>query len=597
MIKNIFIYRPTQHGSDLVSHLSDTLNTCTDELGDLPTSLAFDAIVALCDSHTVNIVSTWRVLNSKFRHEKRPKTLKSLYRFFAHVPLLQTPTLEFEQLVDEALDQLWLTISRSDSDAEMVQEALAALKHYEIGVLLALRHIPPQFRQNLSVAREYTAPNGREVVDLEQETIPGEVWVQLLQKIRPECGTAAADLIAHHISLEINGYRSGVYRLPEGRPEPRKLQGLYVTSPLRAVVSYLVNQSKFGEHVAEPIAVTNALRAISKKFPKPIPPVDWCFLHTFFHMSFDARKYCILIAKNQLLHSGTARRLLENFLSQFEPNCFEEDLQLLFSILPEISNGVSLTILKSFAEKVSLYCFKESQLAGFNEGCIFEKLLDSIKYIFTGKCDIPEVLDIFTLIVERYMDSMDVESRLFERYTEVVAVLPQNAIEGLTSPANWWETPIGKLKKATIIRAYLVLYNTQLSNPLKWLNPIVDAFATRKEEQIYFFRHLSATLYAFNSDEHSCNWMMEMFIQIQALLAESSNKEKLDKVLYLLDIFIISIDVLSGCAVLLGNLDIVATNRLERLQIFPESLQFLCDHVFWKDQESKVSEISLCSVT
>lgn len=354
------------------------------------------------------------------------------------------------------------------------------------------------------------------------------------------------------------------------------------------MVSYLVNQSRYGDHVAEPIAVTNALRSISKKFPKPIPPLDWSFLHSFFHLSFDTRKYCILIAKNQLLHSGTARRLLENFLAEFEPNCFEEDLLLLFSLLPEIANGVSLTIMKMFAEKVAVYCFKESQLAGFNEGCLFEKFMDSVKYIFTGKCEVPEVLDIFTLIVERYMDSMDVDSRLFERYTEVVAVLPQNAIEGLTTPANWWETPIGKLKKATIIRSYLVLYNTQLNNPLKWFNPIIDAYATRKEEHLYFFRHLSSTLYALNNDEQSCSWIMEMFIQIQALLAESSNKEKLDKVLYLLDIFIISVDVLSGCAVLLGNLDVVATQRNERNQIFPESLQFLCDHVFWKDQEAKV---------
>uniref|UniRef100_A0A1B0FPN6 DUF3730 domain-containing protein n=1 Tax=Glossina morsitans morsitans TaxID=37546 RepID=A0A1B0FPN6_GLOMM len=590
-IREICLEQPTQHGSDLVSHLSDILNTCTDDSGDLATSLALDAIVALCDSHTVNIASTWRVLSSKFRHEKRPRALKSLYRFFAHVPFLQTPTLEFEQLVDEALDQLWMTISRSDSDCNLICEALAALKQYEIGSLLTLRHIPPQFRQNLHVAREYTAPDGRAVVDLQQEMVPGECWVQLLQKIRPECGNAAADLIAHYIYNEINNYRSGVYRLPEGRPEPRKLQGLSAQSPLRATVAYLVNQARFGDHnITEPHAITNTLRAISKKFPKPIPPLDWCFLHSFFHLSFEARKYCILIAKNQLLHSGTARRIIENFLVEFEPNCFEEDLLLLFSLLPEIGNGVSLTILKTFVEKVALYCFKESQLSGFAEGCLFEKFLESVRLVFTGKCDIPEVLDVFTLIVERYMDSMDIDSRLFERYTEVVALLSTNAIEGLTSPANWWETPTGKLKKATIIRSYLVLYNNQLNNPLKWLNPIIDAFAKRQEEHLFFYHHLATTLYAFNNDEQSCNWVMEMFLQIQALLAESSNKEKLDKALYLLDIFILSVDVLSGCAVLLGNLDVVATQNAERYHIFPESLQLLCDHIFWKDQEAKIYE-------
>ncbi|XP_017471744.1 PREDICTED: focadhesin isoform X2 [Rhagoletis zephyria] len=587
-IREICYDKPTHHGSDLVSHLSDTLNSCTDDSGDLATSLALDAIVALCDSHTVNIVSTWRVLSNKFRHERRPRALKSLYRFFSHIPLLHTPTLEYEQLVDEALEQLWLTISRTDSEAEIVREALSALKSFEIGTLLAMRHIPIQYRQDIPGVREFIG--GREVVDLQQEMVPGEIWVRLLQNIRPECGSAVADLIAHHIYAEINSYRSGVYRLPEGKPEPRKLQGLFPQSPLRAVVSYLVGQSRFGDHVTEPHVVTNALRAISKKFPKPIPPLDWCFLHSFFHLSFEARKYCILIAKNQLLHSGTAKRLLENFLADFEPNCFEEDLLLLFSLLPEIANGISLQILKNFAEKIAIYSFKESQLSGFTEGCLFEKFIDSVKYIFLGKCDIPEVLDIFTLIVERYMDSMDLDSRLFERYTEVVSVLHPNSIDGLTSPVNWWETPIGKLKKATIIRCYLVLYNTQLPNPLKWLTPIIDAYANRREEQPFFFRHLVATLYAFNNDEQSCNWIMEMFLQIQALLAESSNKEKLDKVLYLLDIFILAVVVLSGCAVLLCNLDAVATQRKDRFALFPESMQFLCDHVFWKDQEAKIYE-------
>ncbi|XP_054738993.1 focadhesin [Anastrepha obliqua] len=587
-IREICYEKPTQHGSDLVSHLSDTLNTCTDDLGDLATSLALDAIVALCDSHTVNIVSTWRALSTKFRHERRPRALKSLYRFFAHIPLLHTPTLEYEQLVDEALEQLWLTVSRSDADPELVREALSALKNFEIETLLSMRHIPMQYRHDTPGVREFVG--GREIVDLQQEMVPGEVWVRLLQNIRPECGSAAADLIAHHIYAEINSYRGGVYRLPEGKPEPRKLQGLFSQSPLRAVVNYLVGQSRFGDHVTEPHVVTNALRAISKKFPKPIPPLDWCFLHSFFHLSFEARKYCILIAKNQLLHSGTARRLLENFLGDFEPNCFEEDLLLLFSLLPEIANGISLQILKNFAEKVAIYSFKESQLSGFAEGCLFEKFIDSVKYIFIGKCDIPEVLDIFTLIIERYMDSMDLDSKLFERYTAVVSVLHPNSIDGLTSPANWWETPIGKLKKATIIRCYLVLYNTQLPNPLKWLTPIIDAYATRREEQAFFFRHLVATLYAFNNDEQSCNWIMEMFLQIQALLAESSNKEKLDKVLYLLDIFILATVVLSGCAVLLGNLDAVATQRKDRFALFPESMQFLCDHTFWKDQEAKIYE-------
>ena len=316
----------------MVSHLSDTLNTCTSDDGDLATSLALDAITSLCDSHTVNITSAWSVLSSKFRHENRSKALKSLYKFFAQIPHLQTATLEYEQLVDEALQHLWMTISHTNSSTELTREALNALQNYEPGTLLTMRHMPELYCQHLTgTPHEYIGSNGREVVDLQQELIPGDCWVQLLLKIKPDCRAAAADLIAHYIANEISGYRGNTYALPEGYAEPRNLKQLRFYSPLKAVVAYLVRQSKY-EKVNEG-HITTALRAISKKFPKPIPPLDWCFLHSFFHLSFEARKYCILIAKNQLLHSGTARRLLENFLTEFEPNCFEEDLLMLVLLL------------------------------------------------------------------------------------------------------------------------------------------------------------------------------------------------------------------------------------------------------------------------
>lgn len=586
----------------MVTQLSTTFNTFTDDEGDLATSLALDALTALCNSNTVNMASTWRVLRNKFQNENRPEAMKSLHRFFANAPHLQTPTIEYEQLVDDALHQLWQTICRNDLKPELINSALEALKDYELGSLLTIRYLPEIFCKDVIAngggIREFTAPNGREVLDLRQDMIPGECWVQLLQKIRPDCIGSAADLIAYFISNEISYYRSGIYRLPEGRPEPRKLQGLYSQSPLRAIISYLVNQANYDTQPSDSeendtnLVITNALRSISKKFPKPIPPLDWSFLKIFFNISFETRKYCLMIANNQLIYSMSASNLMESFLAEFEPNCFEEDLLFLFTILPDISSGISLTVLKNFLEKIVIYCFKESQLSSFTEGCLFEKFLESVKYVFQDKNELPEVVDLYTMIIERYMDSMDIDSRVFQRYTEVVSVLNVNSIDTLTSPANWWEVPIGKLKKATIIRSYLVLYNTKLENPLKWLNPIIDAYVQRSHDEIkFFFRHLVFTLYAFNNDERTCKWMMEMFLHIQGLLADSSNKKKLKKVLYLLDVFILTVDVLSGCAILLGNLDTVATQPNKRLHIFPESMQYLCEHVFWKEEEIKVLKI------
>lgn len=166
--------------------------------------------------------------------------------------------------------------------------------------------------------------------------------------------------------------------------------------------------------------------------------------------------------------------------------------------------------------------------------------------------------------------------------------MSQNSINSLTSPANWVDIAIPKLKKATLVRCYLVLYSTQIQNPLVWLNPIIDAFAVKTDDLLFFQRHFAITLHAYNDDKNSCAWLMEIMIQIQALLAESSNKEKLDKVFFLLDIFILAIEVLSGCGILLGNIETIVVSKEKRFEIFPESLQVLCDRVFWKDNEAKV---------
>lgn len=310
--------------------------------------------------------------------------------------------------MDESLAFLWSTV-RHEETTELTNEALHSLKHYEVGSLLTVRHIPVKFKHDLPEIIEF---GGMDLMDMNLDYVPGECWVQLLQKIRPECGSAAADLVSYYISEEINAFRSGIYRLPEGRPEPKKIQGLYQKSALRAVVAYLINQSRYGDHVMEKLSVTSALRAISKKYSKPMPPLDWSFLQCFFHISFESRKYCILIAKNQVVISNSAKRLLENYVQSFEPNCFEEDLLLLLSILPELVNGICLNIIKAFTEKIADYCFKESQLNGFAEGCLFEKFLDSVRSVFASNFDIPEAMDYFTLVAERYMDTMDFDSRV-----------------------------------------------------------------------------------------------------------------------------------------------------------------------------------------
>lgn len=73
-----------QHGTDLVTQLSNILNQCNDNRGDVATSIALDAIIILCNSHVVNITSTWKALGGKFRNEKRLRAVQRYFMLFLY---------------------------------------------------------------------------------------------------------------------------------------------------------------------------------------------------------------------------------------------------------------------------------------------------------------------------------------------------------------------------------------------------------------------------------------------------------------------------------------------------------------------------------
>lgn len=75
----IFSFRASQHGTDLVAPLSKILNNSADN--DLARSWTLDAIILLCKSHTVNVSSTWKVLQRAFEAKSDIRTTKRYFLF------------------------------------------------------------------------------------------------------------------------------------------------------------------------------------------------------------------------------------------------------------------------------------------------------------------------------------------------------------------------------------------------------------------------------------------------------------------------------------------------------------------------------------
>lgn len=192
--------------------------------------------------------------------------------------------------------------------------------------------------------------------------IPGQCWVQLIQKIDPTAMESASDLVSHYIHNEIDSYRGGVYHLPEGKPEPNNLKQLHNRSPLRFVVEYLMTEAKNPTKGNERV-VLNCLRCLSRKFPKPIPPLDMYFLIHFMNDDIEMKKYSIRILANQIVQSGTAKNLLENYVTKLNENQLtdSQEVQIVLDVLVEIVNGISVNISEKLMRRLFEFSLNKCQ--------------------------------------------------------------------------------------------------------------------------------------------------------------------------------------------------------------------------------------------
>lgn len=63
----------------------------------------------------------------------------------------------------------------------------------------------------------------------------------------------------------------------------------------------------------------HCLKVLSIKYSKPLPPLDWCFLQEVVHEP-SFKGYCLDLASHQAILSGSARRLVENYILAITDN-------------------------------------------------------------------------------------------------------------------------------------------------------------------------------------------------------------------------------------------------------------------------------------
>lgn len=342
--------------------------------------------------------------------------------------MLKSSSNDYELLFREALDRLWNLVTNS-IDVEIIKCALRALRNFDF-TELTLQHIPSAFYDTIKLPREYQIqiaashndPNNPPLTAADVVPhIPGECWIEFLQHVNQDVLDDAVEFVIHLIDSEISQYRSGVYMLADGRPEPKELQHLHNRSPLRAIAKFLIEQS---DSKIESSAAVKCLRCISRKYSRPIPPLNWFFLIEYINQGskfydcnenerFQMKTFALTLAGNQIAHSGSAKTLIENYLQSFDASSKDfNEIEMALNLLPTICDGVTPQILATFIHSTLDFVYGQSASSHFEENCHFQRAIETIAKVFDKKCLIAENIDILTDGLCRFNDLLPVDSKV-----------------------------------------------------------------------------------------------------------------------------------------------------------------------------------------
>ncbi|XP_055610061.1 focadhesin-like [Uranotaenia lowii] len=585
-IREVCLIKPQQHGADLVNLFSEILSNAEDANNEAAIALALDSIASLCENHVVNIVSTWKVLGFKFTDEKRPRIIRGLCRFFANVPTIKVTSLEQEKLVNEIIIKLWQFVTDFD-DGEVIIAALEALKAFP-PEMMTIFQIPSIFRGDIKLPDP-------EDESLEAKQIPGECWVYLIKYVHYSALEAAGNLVIHHIANEMQTYRGGVFLTPEGRPEPSSLKYLPKKSILSSIVNFLISESKkLNRCEGNEQFLKNLLNIIAHKYPKPIPPLDWCFLLDYIHVCFEMRRPCLQISIKQMPVSGSAKRLVENYMVVLIDGVMEaEDVLVFYENLEIVTESASNDLYKRFIH-LSLKYLIELAEDGDQSFALVTKYL---KAAIVKSYENGENVEYLYETIDNMFSRFDLNSECFYQYLEVFSSLPEKYQQSMLKPSEWIDKKnLHKLKK-TIRFSFFEPKdgNSQRASTFAGLGDILKTICHLGEEpeakatQRYFFQTFMNFIPSLHKKSFlSSDWLLELIYCIQSTLSEQECRKK-SEILFAVDVFMLAVISFSGWCCFVSP-DAVIDHVDKRLFVFPTALASIFQQNLWRDVENKIYE-------
>ncbi|XP_039759204.1 focadhesin isoform X2 [Pararge aegeria] len=584
-VKRICELRASSHGLELVAVISAILNRCTERAGAAPTALVLDALASLWRANAVAPPSTWRALAPRLGRDSRPRVQISLCKLLAEIPPLRVSTPEYDKLIRDAARKLWQYIAESNQPS-VIEAACNALAEFKVDDY-KLKDIPEIYRRTVKLPPAYcktpldAVRKPEDVLDY----VPCEVWPELFKYTNQSALNGVHQLVTKLMEREIKGYRSGVYQV-EAR-EPQSLGHMPATSVVRGMMECFRKQVTSPSYDYPDSALLAILEALTEDFPKPLPPMDLCFLHEVFHRGSLWKAGCVKLAARQAHTSGSAKRLIENFLQgvgssntgseEAEIMLFFDNLQILCRTMApnNLRQPLEICLGDSFAEMPRIKP-KDLDL----EELLFIKQLKMVKQCLESDKIHDANRTLLSQIVENYFSVVNDDHLAWPLYVETCRALSTKYLERMTSPTGWWEVTSELLRKSSAVRSRLACLS-DVTAPLVWLNESIDAHASSITEQEYSLRCMFPALQRADiGGKATREWFQQLLARTQVAFNETD--DEMSK-LYLCDVFFLTVTVFSGHWALEPDADVLAKSGAARRALLPAATAFLMSRDGWKD--------------
>nr|CAI5845101.1 unnamed protein product [Callosobruchus analis] len=546
VLKELCEKKPELYGKDMVAHLSKILNECNDEPGSLPSALALEGITILCRAEVIDIITTWATLAPKFKSDRRILVVKAMCSLIEEIVNLSY-TEQYTELYKDVINQLWNYVELDDPEISGV--ALKSLSVFNLEQITA--HMPERYIEEVEQKTSGAASH----------LVPGRTWIHFLRE--RWCSEESVQFIINLVSAEIDSYLKYVYQVKG--PKERVNYGYLPThSVVRGIGEFVKVWSSKWKFTNQEKIFIECLRILAQEYSKPLPPLDWCFLQELIHEE-KIKYYCVDIASHQVILSGTARRLMENYIEAVKQNPKEDDILSVFKNLKHLANSVQPVILKPFFEVAFTYA-----IDAFENGdkeMLKSMLKFSLEIMHEKDIQESNKVSVAQVLCDK-IPSIGSESELFAALLPLIIALPKKCLDQIIALGP--DLSSEYLQKIIIIRCALATNSTV--TPLSWLNDIIDVISSSDskhcDKSITFAMNQFKGVFRrhINNAGECALWFLDLIGRIQAKVADRC--EELEIRSYF-NIFIFVVVKLSGFHIFTSE-----DNIESMMKLFPQA--FAC---------------------